>query len=208
MKKKELVKSENKLALKSNHRKLRKFMATTGAYFGSDKLFDGLTKQLTEYAGKIGKKLPDQFYKDYNDVSFALGIDTHVPVANGVKAEYRPFLFEMTKRIEQEYDCKTAIEKSLAEMVALSHIRVIHLSTVFNCYIVGSVDLTKEKTDYYNMIGKELDRASKQLLNATLTLRQIKTPILPFNVNAKTAFIAQNQQINNYAKKDEINERQ
>jgi hypothetical protein len=45
-------------------------------------------------------------------------------------------------------------------------------------------------------MGKELDRAERHFFTALNTLKQIKSPMLEMNIHAKTAFIAQNQQIN------------
>ena len=46
------------------------------------------------------------------------------------------------------------------------------------------------------MLSKEVDKAHRQLIMALTTLKQIKNPPVEFNVKAKTAFLAQNQQIN------------
>jgi hypothetical protein len=146
---------------------------------------------------KPGEKRPEEFMEIHDKVAYVLGIENHIPVAESVDREYRHFITEMIMKTEQEYDCKTVIEKSLAETIALSHIRIICFSKAMNNYLPGKISINKEINDYYTIASKELDRAHRQLTNAILTLRQIKMPYTPLNITARTAFIGQNQQINN-----------
>jgi hypothetical protein len=46
-------------------------------------------------------------------------------------------------------------------------------------------------------ISKDLDRAYRQFASTLTLLREIKSPTLTVNVKANTAFIAQQQQLNN-----------
>ncbi|MEI6480297.1 MAG: hypothetical protein WCO12_02130 [bacterium] len=135
-----------------------------------------------------------------NSVQYALGLETHVPVAESVDVKYRHLITEMIRKIEKEYDCGTAIEKTLAETIALSHVRIICFSSAMDNYVPGKISINKEINDYYAIASKELDRAHRQLTNAIMTLRQIKMPYTPLNITAKTAFIAQNQQFNDHVK--------
>ena len=61
---------------------------------------------------------------------------------------------------------------------------------------IYELSISSEKNGYLAILSKELDRAHRQLITALTTLRQIKNPPIEFNVKAKTAFVAQNQQIN------------
>jgi hypothetical protein len=124
-------------------------------------------------------------------------------VSEIVNEEYSYLIKDFIVKTEKEYQCKTAIEKSLAELIALSHIKIITISKTMNYYLSGKAGINKDVNDFYSVISKELDQAHRQLTNSVITLRQIKVSTSSFNVNAKTAFIAQNQQINN---NDKINE--
>lgn len=167
---------------------------------------DWLLESFTDYMnGKVRTdKVTEKDMCMFKDALFVLGLDTHTPVAESVDDEYRYFINEIIQRIEREYGCKTSIEKILAETIALSHIRIICLSKTMNNYILGKISINKEINDYYRIIGKELDRAQRQLDSAIMTMRQIKMPRASFKINAKTAFIAQNQQVD----KHEINDLQ
>ena len=200
-----ITKKNNTSLVKTPHQKMRSFMAKHGSQYNPKTLTDRLAKQLDS---GIAKNPTQQFLNEYEKVGFALGLETHTPVSESVKEEYRYFLTDMIQSIEREYSCKTAIEKSLAEAIGLTHVRIISLSKTFNDYISGDRTLSKERNEYYDLIGKELDRAYRQLNSSILTLRQIKISTTPLKVNAKTAYFAQNQQINNYDNQDEINERQ
>src|ERR1035437_7622452 len=133
---------------------------------------------------KPGDKVSDNDMKMFKEAGLVLGLETHVPVAESVEYDYRYFITEMIQRIEKEYGCKTAIEKSLAEIIGLSHVRVVRLSKIITNHSSGKVSTNKEINDYYITISKELDRAHRQLINAIFTLKQIKMPNIPFNINA------------------------
>jgi len=190
-------------------KKLGQYMKSHGSLYNPKRLLDNFSEKMEKAKGKEpdDKFFDDAFFKDHLKVAFALGIDTHNPASMSVQEEYRHFLVEMINRVEHEHDCKTAIEKSLAETIALSHIRIIMLTKRFTDCAVSDPFLSKEATDYYNLLGKEIDRAHRQLNNAILTLKQVKTPHTALNVTAKTAFIAQNQLFNN-SDSCEINDRQ
>jgi hypothetical protein len=198
MEKKQITKKENNTLVVSNWERTKKFMI-------AHKL-DDPKSIIDSYAKKMdkntGKELSKNSISDYLKVSMTLGLDTHLPIANSVSEKYRPFLINIIEDIEKEYECNTAIEKSLAEIIASSHVRIIYLSDVLNN------NISLDKVNFVSIISKELDRTHRQLINSISTLRQIKMPSIPFNVIAKTAFIAQNQQINNFEKKNEINDQQ
>lgn len=127
--------------------------------------------------------------------------------------EHRLDLQTMLDGIEEEYDCKTASEYALAELVASSYVRSLETSQeLISCrdQINGIIGL-REKTEYCSMLSKELDRANRQFTNAILTLKQLKTPSMTLNVKAKNAFVGQNQQFNTFnepAKPNENNDHQ
>lgn len=124
-----------------------------------------------------------------------LGLETHYPLADMVSQRYRGLAIEVARQLEKEYDCKASSERLLAQTTAGIYIKIIEYSRqLMAC--TQDISLSNEKNSYYSMISKELDRAHRQLITALTTLRQIKNPPIELNVKAKTAFVAQNQQIN------------
>ena len=182
----------NKLQVRQKSKdRVKKHMISNG-FYDPDKFIEDFSNNMDKSKGELSSKLCE----DYQRVAMTLGLDTHLPIAESLPEDYRLFLVEIIKNVEKEYGCKSSIEKALAETIALSHVRVIHLTKTFNNYTLVGTAISKEKNNYYNLIGKELDRAHRQLSNGILTLKQIKSPTIPFNVTAKTAFFAKNQQIN------------
>ena len=183
-------------------KKARDYISIQNTIYAPDYLLESFTDYMNEKV-ETAKATKEDVQK-FKEALFVLGLDTHTPVAESVDDEYRYFITEIIQRIEREYGCKTSIEKLLAETIGLSHIRVICLSKTISNYSCGKVSINKDINDYYRIIGKELDRAQRQLNGAIMTMRQIKMPRTSFKINAKTAFIAQNQQVNQH----EINDSQ
>lgn len=144
----------------------------------------------------VTDEITDKDMQMFKDANYLLGLDTHVPVTDSVDYDYQNFLVEMTQRTVREYGCNTAIEISLAQTIALAHIRVLCLSKTISAYGLGKVSVNDDINDFYRNISKELDRAHRQMASAIFTLRQLKAPQMSFNIHAKTAFVANNQQIN------------
>jgi len=80
-------------------------------------------------------------------------------------------------------------------MVAVANERVLECSKWLNrCISTGRID--PHMNQHISILSKELDRASRHFTTLLLTLRQLKSPPFQVNVKTKTAFVAQNQQIN------------
>ena len=131
----------------------------------------------------------------HNEALIALGLETHYPLADMVGKRYRALAIEVARQFEKEYNCKAPSEKLLAQTIAGTYCKIIEYSPHLRG-LAHETSVSKEKNDYYAMISKELDRSHRQMLTALTMLRQIKNPPIELNVKAKTAFVAQNQQIN------------
>ena len=127
----------------------------------------------------------------------ALGVETHFPLIETVGEGYRPLVMEFSRYLISELDCKTTHEKALAQLVVNAYIRVIDNSRRLNNELGGpGQEINENRTKYISMLSIQIDRANRQFLNALVTLKQLKAPAIEMNIKAKTAFIAQNQQIN------------
>lgn len=134
-------------------------------------------------------------YKQFKKAMPIVALDTHYLAAESVSDRYRSFMIQFANDITQEYGCKTPSEKALAQTIAMSYGRILELSSAFN-NSQHIEFLSSEKNGYYGMIAKELDRAHRQFTSSMLVLKQLKSPNLEVNIRAKTAFVAQNQQVN------------
>jgi len=109
---------------------------------------------------------------------------------------------EFSNQLQKEYDCQTPSEFALVEIIANSYARILDYSRAFNnCQNIEFV--SGEKNGYYTMLSKEVDKANRQFISALTTLKHIKSPGFDITVKAKTAFVAQNQQINSIQNKNE-----
>ena len=144
---------------------------------------------------KKAKKGEKAFLESAEKSLLVLGLENHYALAETICTRYRSLVIEIARQIEKEYDCKTPSEKVLAEMIAGAYGKIIEYSAYLNNS--KRVDfLSAEANGYYTMFSKEVDRAHRQLITALIVLRQMKSPPIEFNVKAKTAFVAQNQQVN------------
>lgn len=170
----------------------RQFVIENSLY-NTDKIINSFTETMDE---NIGKGTNDDMCQQFVETSMALGLNTHLPVADSVPKEFRSFLVSVTKETERDYNCDTAPAKALAQTIALCHVRIICYTKRLNEMLPNEVSPHKSKNGYYELLGKEIERTQRQLNSTTLTLKQLTTQTQPLNVKANTAFIAQNQQFN------------
>jgi len=136
-------------------------------------------------------------HKLLNEASMILGLDNHQALAWGIKEEYRPLAIEFANELAKEYQCKTPSEKSLSQVVVNSYIRLFDDSRRYDGCADAGEYLSEARTKHLAMLSKQIDRANRQFLNALMALKQLKNPPIQVTVKTNTAFIAQNQQLNN-----------
>ena len=161
--KKDLKRKSSEVTTPSQSERAREFFKGADTRYSPDNL-------LEEFANMMdaGVKRSKKLYDLCDKATYALGLDNHVPAAESLPNQYRYLFTEFIQRIEEEYDCKTGIEKSLAETIALSHIRIITITQTVAGYTTGKVSVNKDINDYYSIVSKELDRAHRQMANAIL----------------------------------------
>ena len=177
---------------------VRESLSKSTADCSPDSVLDRFTKAFAEYE-KAPKSKKEEKRLEYTDAlrtaMQVVGLDSHFLMAETI-TEYRTLVIEMTNQLIEEYGCTTASEKSLAQMVAQSYGRFMEYSREFN-RSTRIEFLSSQKNGYYGLFSKEVDRAFRQYLSALTTLRQMKSPPMEVHVKAHTAFVAQNQQLNN-----------
>ncbi len=155
------------------------------------KFFYGNEQEKKEATEKLGKKALE--------VMMALETDTHWALMESFYSQYRGLAKEFSSQLIKDYDCNTIAEKALAEIIANAYIRIIDNSRRLNNQLGdpdGGQPITENRTKYLTMLSKQVDRTNRQFLSALVTLKQLKMPAIEMNIKAKTAFVAQNQQIN------------
>jgi len=163
-----------------------------------DQIFQRAAQKLETYRNTTGKKelkkLDDDMKEIYDKSLILLGLDTHYALAETISERYRPLVIEVARQVEKEYGCTTPSEKILAETIAGAYGKIIEYSRHLNNFTRIEY-LSNEKNGFYAMVSKEVDRAHRQLNAALTTLKMLKNPSLELNINAKTAFVAQNQNL-------------
>lgn len=113
----------------------------------------------------------------------------------------RTAIIEFADDIIKEYDCKTAMELSLCEVIVSSYYSIMKgskkIQTLYHLDLLSNV-----KSWYYTVISKEIEKQSRLYLNAMMTLRALKMPLWNVSIRAQNAFIGENQQFNNNQKPD------
>ncbi len=148
------------------------------------------------------KEIIKEIYELVDKHSTLFNLDNHFALANALPEKYQAFSIELTRRMENEYGCKSASEVALIQIAVSAYIRTLVWTERFEaCW--SDRNLSNVKTNYYKLITKELDRSHRQYISALTLLRQIKSPTVNVKVKVESAFIAQNQLINKLNKKED-----
>lgn len=131
------------------------------------------------------------------EAKMTMGLETHYPLLDVVDPRYAALLLTITRQVEADYNCTTAVEKLLAENIAVAHVKIIDQSRRLND-LLGSIGYSDKRhvTAAVEVLSRQIDRATRQLYTALTTLRQVKHPQLAVNIVNRTTFVAENQQIN------------
>lgn len=113
-------------------------------------------------------------------------------MVNCVPDEYRTFVINMSCKIQEDYNCLLASEKSLAELAAINFVRTLEIQRKITNYL-DMKSLTDNGVKYLAILSKELDRANRHFIAVIQTLRMLKQSPVSVNVKAQTAFVGQNQ---------------
>lgn len=120
--------------------------------------------------------------------------DKGILLINTIPERYRSFALNMLKQLQDDYKCTLMSEKSTAELVVLSYIRILELQRRLDAYL-DEGGLAKIDMSYYAVLSKDLDRATRQYLYALQTLKTLKTPPLKVSIKTNTAIVGENQVI-------------
>jgi hypothetical protein len=147
-----------------------------------------------------GEKLTEEDVQKCNEVANAINpMITHRLLMNIPQGWERisdaTSIAEFADDIAKEYGCKTTMELSLCEIISASWYAVIRWSQRMQA-MYNMEYISDEKSRYYSMISKEIEKQSRLYMNAMMTLRALKTPFGNVSIRAQNAFIWENQQFN------------
>jgi len=160
------------------------------------KLMDGTDMEKFWARSEIGARS--------EEVIMALGLSNHYHLIPTADKQYAALVLSMTRQIEKDFDCNTAIEKAIVEAVTMAYIKMVDSSRIFSDWSSngGNIEL-KDRIKYLEMMSRQMDRVCRQFMTGYALLKQMKQPSLKVTIKTKNAFVAQNQQINNSSKSNE-----
>lgn len=120
--------------------------------------------------------------------------DNGLLMSLGLQSIYKTFAIQLSQDLQRDYKCETAGRKSLAEVAALNHVRILDLQRHINGFLIKDAygDLTAK---IIAVLSKELDRAQRQYMTAIQTLEMGVQPPLKVNVRTQVANVANQQAI-------------
>ena len=199
---KQLNETDKAVIEKMSIKELRDFIIKSFTFGDDPRLSVGKLNERLDTKEKI-KKAVDEGVDGLNlgeieEVLIANGLDNHYPLYYVTGRSYKGLAIEFASKLCEDFNCKSAGEKALAQAVANAYIRIMELSAQMHRCIsfAGAEIATKHTNDYYSMIGKEIDRAYRHFIATITTLKQFKTPAIEINLKSKNTFLAQNQQLN------------
>lgn len=182
--------SSKKLAKPKSVEEIRKSLVSATIGFDSDHILELADKELS------GLKKPKELKPDTNAYKALtlLEFDKGILMMSVVPERYRVFALEFSKNLQEEYQCQTQGEKSLAEMTSLNFVRVLEIQDRINSYLSrGSADEIGIK--FLSVMSKELDRAQRHYKKSLELLRVFKIPPLQMSIKANSAIVGQNQAV-------------
>ncbi len=118
-----------------------------------------------------------------------------------VTENYKTFGIDLMRKFQTEYACSHASEKAMAELAAVSFIRILDIQRRITNYLdIGT--FSGIGVQYVATLSKELDRANRHYLSAIQLLRTLHQLPMQVNIKTNTAVIGQNQIVQT----NEINE--
>lgn len=136
-------------------------------------------------------------FEGKNPSFWAMGIDEFkngILMISSLPEIYRTFSIAFNQKLQEEYNCQTASEKSLAEISALNYARVLSIQRRVNNYLeIGTINDNGYK--FLKIMSLELDRANRHYLASLQTLKSIKQPPMQLNIKTNTAVVGANQMV-------------
>jgi len=144
-------------------------------------------KKMSEGMNYQKKKTPN-LYRVFSTLEFEKGM----LLTSCFPTTHQSFAIDLNRKFQKEFDCKTPMEKSLAELAVINFCRTLYIQKKINDYLERGV-VTDIGVGYLNFLSKELDRANRHYLTALQSIKAIKQPNIEVNVKTQTAVFGHNQ---------------
>ncbi len=155
-------------------------------------------KELAQKLVKDRKSFTDEENKEFSDIVISINTTTHHRLLMETMRETtdRTAIAEYADDLIKEYGCIGVSERALCEVVALSYFSLMKTSREMNKHYDGTY-YSNERSNMLSVLSKDLEKQNRMYLMSLQTLRTLKSPFWGMKINAKNAFIGDNQQFNN-----------
>lgn len=206
MSKKELTKQEQKKGITNPEKGItlneeKTFRENVGDIFDTNYWPNTMYKKWRELAKKLADdkvNFTDEENKELTSILLSINTTKHHRLIMEAMREDkdRTAIAEYAEDLIEEYDCKSISERSLCEVVALSYFSIMKTSREMQKHYDGKY-YSNERTNMLSALSKDLEKHNRMYLTWLQTLRTLKSPFWGMKINAKNAYIGENQQFNN-----------
>jgi len=140
------------------------------------------------------------------ELAMLYGLENGIWIANLSYEKYYAALGKMRQNIVRQYNCRGSLELMLADRIVASYWRAMRCDMMFNRLMEkedGSFSYDQLKVNILKEFNKGIELANRQLNANIILLKELKQPPLSVSIKSKTAFVAQNQQLNINPNKNE-----
>src|SRR3989344_4641213 len=127
-------------------------------------IFKNLSDELPKF--RDSKELTKEATKLIYQAWAADGIESKYLLVQSVQDAYRPTAIELSRKLIEEYDCKTASEKTLAHIATNAYIRALASSERFSVVLNRLEHTDSETNGFFTMLCKHVDQANRQFISA------------------------------------------
>ncbi len=155
-------------------------------------------KELAQKLVKDRKSFTDEENKEFSDIVISINTTTTHRLLMETMRETtdRTAIAEYADDLIKEYWCTGVSERALCEVVALSYFSLMKTSREMNKHYDWTY-YSNERSNMLSVLSKDLEKQNRMYLTSLQTLRTLKSPFWGMKINAKNAFIGDNQQFNN-----------
>lgn len=155
-------------------------------------------KILAEKLAKDKANFSDEDNKELTSILLSINTTKHHRLLMETMGQEQDMtgIAEFAEDLIKEYDCTWISERALCESVALAYFSTMKISRQINRQYNFEY-YSNERNNYIATLSKELEKQNRMYLVWLQTLRTLKSPFWGMKINAKNAFIGENQQFNN-----------
>ncbi|MFH1792149.1 MAG: hypothetical protein ABH819_00710 [Patescibacteria group bacterium] len=182
--------SDNKIIKTKTIEELKNIILKSGCGFDANYVLSQAENEIGAIKDKKEIGPETFFYKSMTLFEF----DKGPLLCTSVPERFSVFALEFSKKLQDEFKCVTASEKSLAEITSLNFIRTLWIQDRIKAYLgVGSI--TDMGVKYLDVLSRELDRAERHYQTSLQVLKMFKSPDIKVNIKTNTAVVGQNQAV-------------